>query len=369
MVEGFSTPVGDTSEHAFLWRDGVMTDLGTLGGPNSQAFFGPNERGQVAGVSELSTPDPNGEDFCGFGTYLSCVPFLWRSGLMQPLPILGGNNGQANGINNRGEVAGWAETADRDPSCPASQVLQFKPVIWLQGEAHELPSFAGDQDGIAYSVNARGQVVGGSGSCVAFDPDYGAPLQPQHALMWQNGKVLNLGNLGGAINNIAFTINNLGEVGGTSGLPGDRANHAFLWQHGVMTDLGALPGDVDSGALGVSGGQVVGASFDASGNSRAFLWQNGVMTDLNDLISDGPPLFLLEASAINSEGEIAGFAFRTDTGEIHAFLAIPSYENAPASQMGRVEPNLRVMLSENIRKLLQGRVRLGRFGSRTAHSQ
>jgi len=187
--------------------------------------------------------------------------------------------------------------------------------------------------------------------------------------MWQNGTVLDLGNLGGAINNIAFTIDNAGEVGGTSGLPGDQANHAFLWQNGVMTDLGVLPGDVESGALGVSGGQVVGGSFDANGNSRAFLWQNGVMTDLNDLISDGPPLFLLQASAINSEGQIAGFAFRTDTGEVHAFLATPNHENAPASQTGRIEPSLRVMLPENIRTLLQGRVRLGRIGSLAHHSQ
>jgi probable HAF family extracellular repeat protein len=34
-VNGVATLLGDTAQHAFLWRDGVMTDLSTLGGPNS----------------------------------------------------------------------------------------------------------------------------------------------------------------------------------------------------------------------------------------------------------------------------------------------------------------------------------------------
>jgi len=362
VVEGFSTALGNAPVHAFVWRDGIMTDLGTLGGPNSQSFFGPNERGQAAGVSELSTPDPNGEDFCGFGTHLVCLPFLWRSGIMQPLPLLGGNNGQANDVNNRGEAAGWAETADADPTCPAPQVLQFRPAVWRRGKVYKLPTFAGDEDGIAYTVNDKGLAVGGSGSCATFDLAYGAPLQPQHALLWEGGRVINLGSLGGTLNNIAFTINNAGQVGGTSGLTGNIAHHAFLWQDGVMTDLGTLPGDVDSGALGVSGGQVVGASFDASENSRAFLWQNGVMTDLNDLVSGSPPLFLLQANAINSQGQIAGFALRTDTGQVHAFLAAPDENDEEIAHRPRSSIGPNVLVRDQVRKLLHGGLHLGRLG-------
>jgi hypothetical protein len=109
-------------------------DIGApgLGGPNSIAF-GDNDGLQSAGEAETSTPDPNGEDFCGFGTHLTCLPFLWQDGGMIQLPTLGGNNGVAWAISNRREVAGFAENSIPDPGCPAPQVLQFKPVIWEKG--------------------------------------------------------------------------------------------------------------------------------------------------------------------------------------------------------------------------------------------
>jgi len=368
QVQGFSTLPRDTAVHAFVWQNGVMTDLGTLGGPNSQAFPGPNERGQAVGLSETSTPDPKGEDFCGLGTHLTCLPFLWQAGVMKALDTLGGNNGQAGDNNNRGEVVGFAETAAPDPVCPAPQVLQFKPAIWEKGEIQELPTFPGDSDGVAFGINDRGHAVGASGSCAAFDPEIGAPLQPLHALLWQNGTVTDLGNLGGTMNNVAFILNNQGQVVGTSGVPDLGRSHAFLWQDGVMTDLGTLPGDLDSGAVGINNrGQVVGISVDASGSSRAFLWQNGVMTDLNTLISGASPfLFLLHAPAINSRGEIVGFGL-TSSGDVHAYLAIPNHGNegiAPGVA-GRPSGSPKIALSEeDVRKLLQ-QVRLGRFGIRS----
>ena len=88
-VEGFST-LHNGAIHAFLWRKGHMINLGTLGGLNSVAGFRPSERGQVGGQSDTSTPDPLGEDFCGFGTHL-CLPFVWQKGAITPLPTVGGN--------------------------------------------------------------------------------------------------------------------------------------------------------------------------------------------------------------------------------------------------------------------------------------
>jgi probable HAF family extracellular repeat protein len=90
-ISGVSSLPGDVQSRAFLWRRGVMTDLGTLGGPNSWSYFPLNERGTVTGGAETSTQDPMGEDFCSFGTYLTCLPVVWGHGSIAPLPLLGGD--------------------------------------------------------------------------------------------------------------------------------------------------------------------------------------------------------------------------------------------------------------------------------------
>ncbi len=364
-ANGFSTLKGNQKTHATLWVQGLKLDLSTLGGANSIAGFPISESGEVSGWSETSTPDPNGEDFCFFGTHLTCLPFLWQNGVISSLPTLGGNNGLAAEINNRGQVVGDTENTTPDPTCVAPQVFQFEPVLWEKGKIQQqFPTVSGDPDGVANGINDAGQAAGASGNCTtAF-----------HAVLWENGTVTDLGNLGGTMNNFAVDINNQGQVVGQSDLPGDTTHHAFLWQHHAMTDLGTLPGDVASFADGLNNkGQVVGFSTDASGNMRAFLWQNGVMTDLNTLVPPGSP-FLLAALNINSRGEIAGFAQKS-TGEIHAFLATSCDQDdvntegcrnddadTPGTRSGTNE-SPRVTLPDNVRKLVQRRLRFGRFGA------
>jgi probable HAF family extracellular repeat protein len=365
QVDGFANLPGDNTQHAFVYANGVMTDLGTLGGPNSLAYEGPSEALQATGLAETSTLDPNGEDFCGYGDNLICLAFSWQNGVMTALDTLGGNNAQGSGINDRGQIAGYAENSTPDPNCPAPQVLQFKPVVWTNGQIQLLPTYSGDQEGGVFWINNKGEMVGASGSCAAFDYRYGLPLQPKHALLWRKGlPPVDLGNLGGEINNAAFAMNDNDQVVGTSDLPGDQYQHAFLWQKGVMKDLGTLPGDVISVGCGINNrGQVSGVSVDGSGNLRAYLWQNGVMTDLNTLITPNSPLYLMHAFSINSAGEIVGFG-ATSTGEIHAYLAIPiNFGGGPGSASSPAgSGGAKVALSEHARKQLQQWLRFGRFG-------
>jgi probable HAF family extracellular repeat protein len=366
LVSG-SASLPDGTQNAVLWLNGQMKDIGApgLGGPNSIAFVD-NESSRAVGEAETSTSDPNGEDFCGFGTHLTCLPFLWQAGGMIQLPTLGGNNGVAKAISNRGEVAGFAENSTPDPGCPAPQVLHFKPVVWEKGLIHKLPTFGGDPDGVAQQINDNGEVVGGSGTCAAFNANFLYNLVPVHALLWEKGKATNLGNLGGetgqAGGNIAYDINNQGQVVGNSDLPGDTTFDAFLWTRKTgMQDLGTLSGDVASVSLSINdAGSVVGASLDANFDPRAFLWEKGVMTDLNTLIAGDSPLYLLTGCSINSRGEITGLGL-TSTGETHTYLARPTHSVATSesTSQGVISPRV---LSDDARNLLKQQLRFGRFG-------
>ncbi len=370
-VTGDANLSGDQNEHAFLWREGVMTDLGTLGGLNSSVSFPvKDDVGLIVGIAQTSILDPLGEFW---GSAFVCTPsgpcqghqnlelgFLWQNGVMTPLPTLGGNYSAAVGVNNRGQVVGVAETAIHDPNCIPPQVLDSAAVIWgpKAGQIQELPVFPGDAIAAAIAINDNGQAVGTSGIC-GFPGSFALGV---HAVLWQNGSVTDLGSFGGVMNNVALAINNGGQVVGISDLPGDTTTHAFLWQNGAMTDLGTLPGDVFSMANDInSKGQVVGVSCDVNFNCRAFLWENGVMTDLNTLIPPDSPLYLTFGGGINDRGEIAGTAFDQSTGKLPAFLAVPEAGSSAAPLVG--DATKKVILPENVRDQLRQRRGFGRFGA------
>jgi probable HAF family extracellular repeat protein len=239
---------------------------------------------------------------------------------MSALPTLGGNNGQASAINNRGEVVGFAETANADPTCPPAPIEA--PVLWDRGQAHPLPLVGTDADGFAFGINDQGQAVGYSGNCIAAT----------HAVVWKNNTAFVLQDLGGTRSNVAYVINNRGQIAGKVRSADGSTYVAALWQaDGTLTNLGILPGDFAAFATGINDrGQVVGNNFDSKFNwSHGFIWQNGVMTDINALIPADSNLFVISASNINERGQISGMATVVSgphTGDIHAYLATPVEE-------------------------------------------
>ena len=221
--------------------------------------------------------------------------------------------------------------------------------------------FHGDKDGAATEINDRGQVVGISGKC---DQAVGR-FTAHHAVLWENGKVRNLGSLGGVAWNTPMAINNKGEVVGFSDLSGDGSGapnfHAFLWtKAGGMKDLGTLSGDAYSEALGINeAGQIVGVSYGVSfSTSRAFIWENGEMTDLNSLVAPSSQLYLLFANDINDHGVIAGGACVLVSSacgsDSPAFMATPGQSDVrkPNAADANTQP---VALPARLRQLVRRR--------------
>jgi probable HAF family extracellular repeat protein len=339
LVAGSASLAGGT-QHAVLWYKSLKLDLGTLGGSdsaelNSTAFFF-NDFAQAVGASEVSAQDQDAQNFCGYGSGLKCLPFFWQGGVMKALPLLGGQNGQAISINDRGQAVGVAEDSTVDTNCVAPLTNDYQAVLWGPGrrEVHKLSPLPGDTVGIGLWINEKGQAVGTTGSCgnTVLPPLANGP----HAVLWENGSVTDLGNLGGTcitpcisptlgpLGNVALYIDNQGQAFGTSVLAGEQTQHAFVWtREAGMKDLGTLQGDYASVALGANEkGEVVGLSFDQTGAPRAFLLRNGVMLDLNTLLPANSPIYALGAGLITSSGEIAGFGVNS-TGQTHAFLATP----------------------------------------------
>jgi uncharacterized membrane protein len=311
-VSGY-TGMPDGTRQAALWRGTAITVLGTLpGGAHSMVQWpGINDRGTIVGISRTGVTDSLGESWsCSAflpGAGKVCLGFVWKNGTMRPLPTLGGTNGFAAGVNARGQVVGWAETKVHDPTCVAPQVLQFRALVWEPwGARRTLRPIHGDSTSAATAINGRGQVVGISGACdVAVGRRSAA-----HAVLWDHGKPHDIGNIGGQYWHTPMAINERGDVVGFGNPPdgdidGDSLR-AFAWTraHGIR-DLGKLPGDAFSQALGINErGQIVGVSCLVA--CQAILWQDGVMHKLQDLVEAGFTGQLWSARGINERGQITG---------------------------------------------------------------
>jgi len=333
----------DRNRHATLWRNSSLTDLFTLGGPNSSVTWNvKNTAGIIVGISQTATPEPLGESWSSATFYSTPnnvgyinLGFVWENDQMRGLPNFpGGNNGFATGANNLGQVVGWAENDVHDPTCVSPQVLQFRPAVWTLGppdQIQDLPLIPGDSSGAATAINDNGQIVGISGIC---DQAVGRHTA-KHAVLWENGTVTDIyPNAPAPWWNTPTAINQRGDVVGFAGDPafveGDVL-HAFMWtrEDGIrhLKPLrGRVPEHVDSEAYGINEArQVVGVSCDAEQvDCRAVIWDHGnTPTDLNDFKGSYSAALAL-AKDINDKGEITGRAIDPMTGVLKAYLAVPA---------------------------------------------
>ena len=208
------------------------------------------------------------------------------------------------------------------------QIYQFRAALWGpdKNEMRELPPLGTDRTSAATAINSKGQVIGISGACGSAVGGVSAA----HAVMWDKGKTIHLGNLGGIAWNTPMALNERGDVVGFSNVSaadGAAFNaQAFRWTRGRgIENLGVLPGDSLSQALGINDkGQIVGISCTAGfASCRAFLYEHGVMMDLNELVPDDYADHLFTANDINNDGQITGQAVQAGTEALVAVWLVP----------------------------------------------
>jgi probable HAF family extracellular repeat protein len=352
-----------------------VQDLGTLGGATTQATD-INDAGQITGYSETA----DGE----------LRAFLYSRGQLRGLGTLGGAGSLGNAINAAGQVAGFAVTpsghthavvfangsamdlAITGGDSVASDISNLGQVVgqrtgsdghnrafaYILGVTYDLKGPAGfDSFGIA--LNDLGQVLGtyydaagshaflfsaltgrkdlvpgkvssiyGSQALNALGQVTGsfADQGVTHGFVYQNGRVTDIGGLGGDYS-FGFGINAKADVTGVSARA-DGQRHAVIYSAGRMTDLGTLGGTTSFGYAINSSKQVAGESNLKSGGFHAFVYSQGKLTDLGAAIeaTHGKKFIESVAYGINSAGQVIGRYYPTDAnGHVvfRSFLATP----------------------------------------------
>jgi probable HAF family extracellular repeat protein len=274
VVGSADLPTGQ--RRAYIWEDGVMTELSPLPGfPVSEAWD-INNHGVAVGVSISG----------GEGAV------MWKKGAVTYLGSLGGQS-SALAINDAEQVVGTSETAGSSHA-----------FLWEAGVITDLGTLGGSYS-IAWDINENGQIVGGSFT------GFG-----EHAFLWDDGVMQDLGTLGGE-QSVAFGVNDSAAVVGRAQSEfGSKTQYAFIWVDGTMTNLGAL-GGFDGSSRGAeinNSGQVIGRP--------QFLYDPrfGVL-DFDAMLPLGHGWSFLTPRAMNDEGQIVGSGF--GPSGLHAFLMNP----------------------------------------------
>ena len=292
VVIGSGILPGNSDTHPFIYSGGVITDLGTLGGPRGSAFAISADGSVIVGDSYLS----NNSTFHAFK--------YTTAGGIADLGTLGGTYSAARAVSSNGSViVGFARIADDSA---------YHAFRYADNTMYDLGTLGGDGSS-AFAVSADGSVVVGTSNTTSG-------YSPTHAFKYTvAGGMQDLGTLGGN-NSYASAVSADGSaIVGYGYLSGNSASHAFKYTTtGGMADLGTLGGTYSAASAVSADGSVIVGYGSISGDSgyHAFKYTTtGGMADLGTL---GGTYSV--ASAVSADGSvIVGYGYIPGNSGYHAF--------------------------------------------------
>lgn len=306
--------VAEQETRAFLWQNGVLTNLGSLGGNSSAAAI--NDNGQVVGYSNNATTN---EDLPNATVIMQAV--MWENNKIKGLGFLaGGNYSQATDINNNGQAVGYSNLYS---NIKEGGLNNYHAFIWQGGVMKDLGALGGENSK-AMAINNNGYVVGCANTAGGA----------WRAFLWFNNKMTDLNNSPGA-SSCAVKINNNNQIIGweeTTNSAGFIARRHWLWQNNKLEYLNEVPANSDLVDINDKG-IIVGKSY---------LWQNNKITYFNDIYLNqvinkktNPNKWLSSARAINNNNEIVGAMSQVGVSKI----------NNPAAKMVLADSDLDINLN------------------------
>jgi uncharacterized membrane protein len=163
---------------------------------------------------------------------------VWDNGVVTDLGTLGGLITTGQWINEAGHVVGKSDVTTICTACPPDNQKQLHdPFLWRDGRMTDLGVLDGDTAGTAYSVNEHDQVVGVTTVCAKVNPDDSCHGTVYNAFLWEKGSMVDLQTLllpgsGITLSNSsgrgAYNINDRGEIAGEGVLPNGDARAVLL---------------------------------------------------------------------------------------------------------------------------------------------